>query len=121
MKKTKVDFIEVLSPAISIEQKATSHNPRATVGTVTEIYDYLRLLYARIGTPKCPDHNEELRAKTVSEICDEVYRIEENTKIFKKTNINFYCSDITSSELTKGDLMFVRDCLVHFYYEDINN
>ena len=70
-----------LSPAISIEQKATSHNPRSTVGTVTEIYNYLRLLYARIGTPKCPDHDEELRAKTVSEICDEVYRIEENTKI----------------------------------------
>jgi excinuclease ABC subunit A len=81
MEKPDVDQIDGLSPAISIEQKATSHNPRSTVGTVTEIYDYLRLLYARIGTPKCPDHNEELRAKTVSEICDEVYRIEENTKI----------------------------------------
>ena len=81
MEKPDVDQIDGLSPAISIEQKATSHNPRSTVGTVTEIYDYLRLLYARIGTPKCPDHDEELRAKTVSEICDEVYRIEENTKI----------------------------------------
>jgi excinuclease ABC subunit A len=81
MEKPDVDQIEGLSPAISIEQKATSHNPRSTVGTVTEIYDYLRLLYARIGTPKCPDHNEELKAKTISEICDEVYRLEENTKI----------------------------------------
>ena len=81
MEKPDVDQIEGLSPAISIEQKATSHNPRSTVGTVTEIYDYLRLLYARIGTPKCPDHNEELRAKTVSEMCDEIYKIKENTKI----------------------------------------
>ena len=81
MEKPDVDQIDGLSPAISIEQKATSHNPRSTVGTVTEIYDYLRLLYARIGTPKCPDHDEELRAKTVSEICDEVYRIKKNTKI----------------------------------------
>ena len=81
MEKPDVDQIEGLSPAISIEQKATSHNPRSTVGTVTEIYDYLRLLYARIGTPKCPDHGEELKAKTVSEMCDEIYKIEENTKI----------------------------------------
>lgn len=81
MEKPDVDQIEGLSPAISIEQKSTSHNPRSTVGTVTEIYDYLRLLYARIGTPKCPDHNEELKAKTVSEICDEVYQLDENTKI----------------------------------------
>ena len=81
MEKPDVDQIEGLSPAISIEQKATSHNPRSTVGTVTEIYDYLRLLYARIGTPKCPDHGEDLKAKTVSEMCDEIYKIEENTKI----------------------------------------
>jgi excinuclease ABC subunit A len=75
MEKPDVDQIEGLSPAISIEQKSTSHNPRSTVGTVTEIYDYLRLLYARIGSPICPDHGEELRAKTVSEICDEVLKI----------------------------------------------
>ncbi|MDA9342629.1 excinuclease ABC subunit UvrA [Gammaproteobacteria bacterium] len=81
MEKPDVDQIEGLSPAISIEQKATSHNPRSTVGTVTEIYDYLRLLYSRIGSPICPDHNEELKAKTVSEICDEVLKIKENTKI----------------------------------------
>ena len=81
MEKPDVDQIEGLSPAISIEQKATSHNPRSTVGTVTEIYDYLRLLYSRIGSPICPDHNEELKAKTVSEICDEVFKIKENTKI----------------------------------------
>ena len=81
MEKPDVDQIEGLSPAISIEQKATSHNPRSTVGTVTEIYDYLRLLYSRIGTPRCPDHNEELKAKTVSEICDEILKLKENTKI----------------------------------------
>ncbi|MDA9258945.1 ATP-binding cassette domain-containing protein, partial [Gammaproteobacteria bacterium] len=81
MEKPDVDQIDGLSPAISIEQKSTSHNPRSTVGTVTEIYDYLRLLYARIGTPICPDHNEELSAKTISEICDEIYSLGEGKKI----------------------------------------
>ena len=81
MEKPDVDQIDGLSPAISIEQKSTSHNPRSTVGTVTEIYDYLRLLYARIGTPICPDHNEELSAKTISEICDEIYSKGEGQKI----------------------------------------
>jgi excinuclease ABC subunit A len=81
MEKPDVDQIDGLSPAISIEQKSTSHNPRSTVGTVTEIYDYLRLLYARIGTPICPDHNEELSAKTISEICDEIYALGEGKKI----------------------------------------
>ncbi len=81
MEKPDVDQIDGLSPAISIEQKATSHNPRSTVGTVTEIYDYLRLLYARIGSPICPDHNEELKAKTVTEICDEIYKLKEGSKI----------------------------------------
>jgi excinuclease ABC subunit A len=81
MEKPDVDQIDGLSPAISIEQKSTSHNPRSTVGTVTEIYDYLRLLYARIGTPICPDHNEELSAKTISEICDEIYSKGEGKKI----------------------------------------
>ena len=81
MDKPDVDQIEGLSPAISIEQKATSHNPRSTVGTVTEIYDYLRLLFARIGTPKCPDHDEELKAKTVSEICDEILESRLDTKV----------------------------------------
>ena len=66
MEKPDVDQIDGLSPAISIEQKSTSHNPRSTVGTVTEIYDYLRLLYARIGIPICPDHNEELSAKQLA-------------------------------------------------------
>jgi excinuclease ABC subunit A len=81
MEKPDVDQIDGLSPAISIEQKSTSHNPRSTVGTVTEIYDYLRLLYARIGTPICPDHDEELSAKTISEICDEIYLKGEGQKI----------------------------------------
>jgi len=63
MEKPDVEHIEGLSPAISIEQKSTSHNPRSTVGTITEIHDYLRLLYARVGEPRCPDHNEPLKAQ----------------------------------------------------------
>ena len=70
MEKPDIDHIEGLSPAISIEQKSTSHNPRSTVGTITEIYDYLRLLYARVGTPKCPDHGLSLEAQTVSQMVD---------------------------------------------------
>ena len=70
MEKPDVDHIEGLSPAISIEQKSTSHNPRSTVGTITEIYDYLRLLFARVGTPRCPDHNIPLEAQTVSQMVD---------------------------------------------------
>src|SRR3982751_6576225 len=72
MEKPDVDLIEGLSPAISIEQKATSHNPRSTVGTVTEIHDYLRLLYARVGDPHCPDHNILLTAQSVSQMVDHV-------------------------------------------------
>ena len=72
MEKPDVDTIEGLSPAISIEQKSTSHNPRSTVGTITEIYDYLRLLYARVGTPRCPDHDIPLEAQTVSQMVDQV-------------------------------------------------
>jgi len=70
MEKPDVDHIEGLSPAISIEQKSTSHNPRSTVGTITEIYDYLRLLFARVGTPRCPDHGIPLEAQTVSQMVD---------------------------------------------------
>ena len=70
MEKPDVDHIEGLSPAISIEQKSTSHNPRSTVGTITEVYDYLRLLYARVGSPRCPDHGEALEAQTVSQMVD---------------------------------------------------
>ena len=72
MDKPEVDVIEGLSPAISIEQKATSHNPRSTVGTVTEIHDYLRLLYARAGTPFCPDHHLPLEASSVGQMVDAV-------------------------------------------------
>ncbi|KGM56535.1 excinuclease ABC subunit A [Lysobacter arseniciresistens ZS79] len=72
MEKPDLDHIEGLSPAISIEQKSTSHNPRSTVGTITEIYDYLRLLYARVGTPRCPDHGYPLEAQTVSQMVDQV-------------------------------------------------
>jgi len=81
MEKPDVDLIEGLSPAISIEQKATSHNPRSTVGTVTEIHDYLRLLYARAGTPYCPDHNQPLEAQTVSQMVDTVLALPAETKL----------------------------------------
>ncbi|MEQ3652975.1 MAG: excinuclease ABC subunit UvrA, partial [Glaciecola sp.] len=76
-----VDHIEGLSPAISIEQKSTSHNPRSTVGTITEIYDYLRLLFARVGTPKCPDHDVALNAQTVSQMVDRVLEMPEGSKL----------------------------------------
>src|SRR5919204_481524 len=72
MQKPDVDHIEGLSPAISIEQKSTSHNPRSTVGTITEIYDYLRLLYARVGEPRCPEHGTVLKAQTISQMVDQV-------------------------------------------------
>ena len=81
MEKPDVDHIEGLSPAISIEQKSTSHNPRSTVGTITEIYDYLRLLYARVGEPRCPTHHEPLAAQTVSQMVDKVLALEEGTKV----------------------------------------
>ena len=81
MDKPDVDSIEGLSPAIAIEQKASSHNPRSTVGTVTEIYDYLRLLYARAGIPRCPDHGLDLIAQTVSQMVDQVLRLPEGTAI----------------------------------------
>ncbi|MCP5325245.1 MAG: excinuclease ABC subunit UvrA [Oceanospirillaceae bacterium] len=81
MEKPDVDHIEGLSPAISIEQKSTSHNPRSTVGTVTEIYDYLRLLYARVGQPRCPDHGEHLEAQTVSQMVDQVLALPEGSKV----------------------------------------
>ena len=81
MEKPDVDLIEGLSPAISIEQKATSHNPRSTVGTVTEIHDYLRLLFARAGTPYCPDHNQPLEAQTVSQMVDSVLALPAETKL----------------------------------------
>jgi excinuclease ABC subunit A len=81
MDKPDVDLIEGLSPAISIEQKATSHNPRSTVGTVTEIHDYLRLLFARAGTPYCPDHHVPLMAQTVSQMVDAVLALPDDTKL----------------------------------------
>jgi excinuclease ABC subunit A len=81
MEKPDVDLIEGLSPAISIEQKSTSHNPRSTVGTVTEIYDYLRLLYARVGEPRCPEHKATLSAQTVSQMVDHVMTLPEDTKL----------------------------------------
>ncbi len=81
MEKPDIDHIEGLSPAISIEQKSTSHNPRSTVGTITEIYDYLRLLYARVGEPRCPDHDEILAAQTVSQMVDQVLSLPAETRL----------------------------------------
>jgi len=81
MEKPDIDHIDGLSPAISIEQKSTSHNPRSTVGTVTEIYDYLRLLFARAGTPRCPDHDVTLEAQTVSQMVDHVLGLPEGTRL----------------------------------------
>ena len=80
MEKPDIDHIEGLSPAISIEQKSTSHNPRSTVGTITEIHDYLRLLFARAGTPRCPDHDIELEAQTISQIADHVLGKQQGTR-----------------------------------------
>ena len=81
MEKPDIDHIEGLSPAISIEQKSTSHNPRSTVGTITEIYDYLRLLFARVGEPHCPDHNIPLQAQTVSQMVDQVMALPADTRV----------------------------------------
>ena len=81
MEKPDIDHIEGLSPAISIEQKSTSHNPRSTVGTITEIYDYLRLLFARVGEPHCPEHNIKLEAQTVSQMVDKVIALPADTRI----------------------------------------
>ncbi len=81
MEKPDIDHIEGLSPAISIEQKSTSHNPRSTVGTITEIYDYLRLLFARAGEPRCPDHDLPLAAQTISQMVDQVIALPEGSKL----------------------------------------
>ena len=81
MEKPNVEFIEGLSPAISIDQKSTNRNPRSTVGTVTEIYDYLRLLYARIGIPHCPECGKEISRQTVDEMVDRILSLPEGTKI----------------------------------------
>ncbi|OBX04864.1 excinuclease ABC subunit A [Gallibacterium genomosp. 3] len=81
MEKPDVDHIEGLSPAISIEQKSTSHNPRSTVGTITEVYDYLRLLFARVGEPRCPTHNTPLTAQTISQIVDQVLALPEGSRM----------------------------------------
>ena len=81
MEKPDIDHIEGLSPAISIEQKSTSHNPRSTVGTITEIYDYLRLLFARVGEPHCPEHNIKLQAQTVSQMVDKVMALPDGSRI----------------------------------------
>src|ERR1043166_5137998 len=81
MEKPDVDHIEGLSPAISIEQKSTSHNPRSTVGTITEIYDYLRLLFAKVGQPRCPTHHHILEAQTLSQMVDIILALPLDTKI----------------------------------------
>ena len=81
MNKPDVEYIEGLSPAVSIEQKTTSRNPRSTVGTVTEIYDYLRLLFARVGVPYCPNHHIPITSQSIEEMTNRVLSLEENTKV----------------------------------------
>ena len=81
MEKPNVEYIEGLSPAISIDQKTTSRNPRSTVGTVTEIYDYLRLLYSKIGTPHCPKCGKEIKQQTIDQMVDKILELPEKTKI----------------------------------------
>lgn len=81
MDKPDVEYIDGLSPAISIDQKSTSNNPRSTVGTVTEIYDYLRLLYARAGTPYCPNCGDEIKPQSIDEIVNSIMKLGEGTKI----------------------------------------
>lgn len=87
MEKPNVEYIEGLSPAISIDQKTTSKNPRSTVGTVTEIYDYLRLLYARVGIPHCPNCGKRIKKQSVDEIVDKILEYEEGTKILVMTPV----------------------------------
>ena len=86
MEKPDVDLIEGLSPAISIEQKATSHNPRSTVGTVTEIHDYLRLLYARVGDPHCPEHHIKLESQSVSQMVDHVLAVVQSSDVGRRSS-----------------------------------
>ena len=81
MDKPDVDYIDGLTPAISIDQKSTSNNPRSTVGTVTEIYDFLRLLYARIGRPHCPIHHHEIKSQTIEQMCNRILEFEEDTRV----------------------------------------
>ena len=100
--KPDVDVIEGLSPAISIEQKATSHNPRSTVGTVTEIHDYLRLLYARAGTPFCPDHHVPLQAQSVSQMVDAALAFPEGTRLMILARVVGFPSLSMASGAVKG-------------------
>ena len=100
MEKPDVDYIEGLSPAISIDQKTTSKNPRSTVGTVTEIYDYLRLLYARIGIPHCPVCGREIKQQTIDQIVDQIMTLPEGSKILVLAPI---------VRGRKGEQMCIRD------------
>ena len=128
MEKPDVDQIDGLSPAISIEQKSTSHNPRSTVGTVTEIYDYLRLLFARIGVPVCPDHEEILSSKSISEMCDEIIQSNIGAKILKPkrltNSINYFFGEDQARyliEIDKKNLSNVENILRenNVFYENI--
>ena len=94
MEKPDVDSIEGLSPAISIEQKSTSHNPRSTVGTITEIYDYLRLLFARVGEPRCPDHDVPLTAHTISQMVDKVLSLPEESNMMLLAPVVIFAQEL---------------------------
>ena len=107
MEQPDVDLIEGLSPAISIEQKTTSHNPRSTVGTITEIADYLRLLFARVGEPHCPDHHLHLKAQTIAQMVDQVLDMDQDRRLMllapvvqaKKGSIHKYSNSLRARAL----------------------
>ncbi|HEY0200518.1 MAG TPA: excinuclease ABC subunit UvrA, partial [Burkholderiaceae bacterium] len=119
MDKPDVDLIEGLSPAISIEQKATSHNPRSTVGTVTEIHDYLRLLFARAGTPYCPEHDVPLTAQTVSQMVDAVLALPTDTRLMVLAPVargrKGEFTELFSAMQAQGYIRFRVDGTVHEY------
>ena len=97
MEKPDVDNIEGLSPAISIDQKTTSHNPRSTVGTVTEIYDYFRLLFARVGVPHCPQCGREISRQSVDMICDKIMSLPQGSKILINAPVIIYFANISAN------------------------
>ena len=114
VEKPDVEMIEGLSPAISIDQKTTSNNPRSTVGTVTEIYDYLRLLYARVGTPYCPEHHIPITSQTISQMCDKVMSYDDGTRV------EILSPMINGKKGTHKDLLakLLKDGFIRAYIDD---
>ena len=118
--KPKVDSIEGLSPAIAIDQKTTNKNPRSTVGTITEIYDYLRLLYARIGVPYCPNHNIPISSQSIEEMTNQVLKLETGTK-FRILSPVCYGEKGTHKELLKNCEVYKEIALSQLSKEELEN